>query len=236
MILVIQFRTDQAGPHEVKCIHDATGIPYSEFTVLNAYSPYLRLKDLIKLGRRSRLIILGGSGESGYEEKDPKRRIQFEEMRGRMMKIIKSWLRWRKPMIGLCFGHQLLADAIGGEVEVLPEMAETGQAKIMIDYEGIKDPVFTGFPRVFKAIVGHKASVTSLPRRARVLASSEKCPIQAFRYRNCYGFQFHPELDQKSLDERLELYPEYKDNSISGASKAKLMTPKILRNLLAIEV
>jgi GMP synthase (glutamine-hydrolysing) len=97
------------------------------------------------------------------------------------------------PMFGICFGHQILAQALGGEVRKNPRGREIGTRHI----ERIAhDPIFDGIPDVFKASVTHVDTVTSLPKGATVLAKNDFDDHHAIRFtETCYGVQFHPELD-----------------------------------------
>ena len=63
---------------------------------------------------------------------------------------------------------------------------------------------------VFEAFLGHKEAITKLPDHAVHLASSEACPVQAFRVRtNIYATQFHPELDIPGIQTRIDIYKDY---------------------------
>jgi GMP synthase (glutamine-hydrolysing) len=72
---------------------------------------------------------------------------------------------------------------------------------------GAADPLFAHMPRGFAAFVGHKEAAHALPPHAVRLASSEACPVQAFRVgRNVYATQFHPELDVEGITTRIRAY------------------------------
>src|SRR4051812_7667879 len=109
----------------------------------------------------------------------------------------EAWLRevvaLGTPTFGICFGHQILAQALGGEVQRNPRGREMGTVPI----ERIEhDPLFEGLPDRFLANVTHVDSVVRLPPGAAVLARSEREDYQAIRFsETCYGVQFHPELD-----------------------------------------
>jgi GMP synthase (glutamine-hydrolysing) len=97
------------------------------------------------------------------------------------------------PTFGICFGHQILAQALGGEVRKNPRGREIGTRHIN---KLVHDPIFDGIPDVFKASVTHVDTVASLPPKATVLAKNDFDDHHAIRFTGtCYGVQFHPELD-----------------------------------------
>ena len=97
------------------------------------------------------------------------------------------------PTFGICFGHQMLAQALGGEVQRNPRGREIGTRPIQ---KLTHDPIFDGIPEVFTANVTHVDSVVKLPRGATVLAKNDLEDHHALRFtETCYGVQFHPELD-----------------------------------------
>ena len=100
------------------------------------------------------------------------------------------------PFLGLCYGHQLLAYAMGGEVGNHPQGREIGTVRIHINEGGTKDELLSILPTEFLAHVTHIQTVLSLPSGAEVLASNAFEPHHAFRIGTCaWGVQFHPEFD-----------------------------------------
>lgn len=99
------------------------------------------------------------------------------------------------PTLGVCYGHQLLAHALGGEVGYHPKGRESGTQRIELLARAQDDPLFGGMPGTFKAQLTHKQSVLSLPPGAVLLGYNEHEPHQAFRVGKCtWGVQFHPEF------------------------------------------
>lgn len=99
-----------------------------------------------------------------------------------------------QPVLGICFGHQLLAKALGGDVERNPNGREIGTIKVTL--LNPDDPLFAGLPGVIEVNATHVDSVTRLPEGAEVLASTDLEPRAAFRSGEwAYGVQFHPEID-----------------------------------------
>jgi GMP synthase (glutamine-hydrolysing) len=97
------------------------------------------------------------------------------------------------PLLGVCFGHQLIAHALGGEVRKNPLGREIGtvQARRLVD-----DPLFAWLPRTFHVNASHVDSVVRPPRGACVLATTRLDPVSAFRVgTSVWGVQFHPEFD-----------------------------------------
>lgn len=99
------------------------------------------------------------------------------------------------PYFGICLGGQLLAHVAGGTVTAgHPGAAELGSTTLTIRPEAAGDPLFRALPATVTAVQRHVDAITSLPRGALWLASSERCAYQAFRSGECaWGAQFHPE-------------------------------------------
>ncbi|UCG53725.1 MAG: glutamine amidotransferase [Candidatus Latescibacterota bacterium] len=111
-----------------------------------------------------------------------------------------SWLRvavgQRIPVLGICFGHQLLAYALGGEVGRNPNGREYGTVEVHLNETANTDGLLGRFGSVIKVHASHTQSVLKLPRGAIRLASSDTDPNQAFVVGGtAWGVQFHPEFD-----------------------------------------
>ncbi|MCK7545577.1 glutamine amidotransferase [Marinobacter bryozoorum] len=112
-----------------------------------------------------------------------------------------AWLReaarQQVPVLGVCYGHQLLAHALGGRVGFRPQGRESGTFDVSRTPEGGQDPLLGSLPPSFPAHLTHAQSVLALPPGAVLLAKSDGEPHQAFRVgSHAWGVQFHPEFTE----------------------------------------
>jgi len=100
------------------------------------------------------------------------------------------------PVLGICFGHQLLAHALGGRVGANPRGREIGTVSVTLADGAADDPLLAGLPARIDVHATHLESVLALPPGAQLLASSILDPHHAFRVpgRPAWGLQFHPEF------------------------------------------
>ncbi|MBO9515303.1 MAG: glutamine amidotransferase [Variovorax sp.] len=109
------------------------------------------------------------------------------------------------PVLGICFGHQLLADALGGEAGDHPVGMEIGTVQVALTPEAADDPLAGELPPRFDAHVVHRQSALRLPANAVRLAGNDFEPTQAFRIgETAWGVQFHPEFDDDIMRGYLE--------------------------------
>ena len=108
---------------------------------------------------------------------------------------IRQALFFDIPLFGVCYGHQLMAYALGGEVGDNPEGGERGSFTISLTEKGMGNSLLEGFPIQFPAYLFHRQSVLVPPSGCDVLATSEKDACQMIRYGNkAFSVQFHPEF------------------------------------------
>lgn len=110
-----------------------------------------------------------------------------------------DWLREsvpHLPMLGVCYGHQLLAHALGGEVGPNPSGRHIGTVNITMTEMGIDDPLLSAFPADSVVNVTHVERVLRPPAGASVLATASVDPFHALRFGPmAWGMQFHPEFN-----------------------------------------
>ena len=115
-----------------------------------------------------------------------------------------DWLRDAahagRPLFGICYGHQLLAHALGGAVDYNPRGREMGTVPVHLHAAAAADPLFGGLPMQIDAQTTHLQSVLAAPPAAKVLARSAKDDCQAFRWQeSVWGVQFHPEFSSQMM-------------------------------------
>lgn len=104
------------------------------------------------------------------------------------------------PLFGICFGHQMVGQALGGEVTKNPNGREIGTVRVRLKPGAAGEPILSGLPSAFHANHTHVDSVTTLPPGARVLGETDLEPNAIFvigAKTKCV--QFHPEIDGDAM-------------------------------------
>jgi len=147
---------------------------------LNVYTEVISCRTLKKVVYRGNVkaLVLSGSPANVHSSKEDIEELSFV-------------LNLDIPILGICYGHQLLAKLIGGTVK--RGKGEFGRTEIRILKN---DPLFKGWKHREVVWMSHRDYVAKLPSTTEVLAVSEKGYIAAFRLKNkpVYGVQFHPEV------------------------------------------
>ncbi len=100
------------------------------------------------------------------------------------------------PVLGVCFGHQVLAESLGGTVEDMGAF-ELGYREVEQTVDA--DPLFESVPETFTTFTTHGDAVTELPPAATLLAKNDY-GVHAFRVDQSVGVQFHPEYDNETAE------------------------------------
>lgn len=109
------------------------------------------------------------------------------------------------PVFAICYGHQLLADAFGGEVNYHPQGLEIGHIALNRHANCDNDPLFAELPGQFAANATHYQTVLRLPAQATLLLTNAHEPHHAFRLgKHAWGVQFHPEFNQHIMADNIE--------------------------------
>lgn len=143
--------------------------------------------DSLQFAEADALLLLGGHMGVGDMEKFP----LLSDFHARLPELVGQG----KPILAICLGAQLLADALGGRA-TSGQRGERGVQQICLTEAGRNDPLFCGLPDPFLSFQWHNDSFDP-PEAANPLAFTDTCPGQAFRYHNAYGLQFHPEVDEQ---------------------------------------
>lgn len=149
------------------------------------------------------LWVLGGPMDVWQDDAHPWLRAEKELIRHAVTEV-------GLPYLGLCLGHQLLADALGGEVRP-SAVPEVGVLPVYVTEEdGDSDvSLFAGVPESFDTLQWHSAEVTVMPPGAECLATSLDCAIQAMRWGDrAFSAQFHVEVEADTFD-NWRAIPEY---------------------------
>jgi GMP synthase (glutamine-hydrolysing) len=124
-----------------------------------------------------------------------------------------------RPVLGVCFGHQLLARAMSGKVERNPRGREAGTGEVRLTEAGTKDPLFSGVPSALTVQQTHEDHVAEVPPGATLLAENDFSPVQAFAAGDAIRcVQFHPEMDAERSRALAEARRERLDRHAPGGS------------------
>ncbi|MCV6588197.1 MAG: glutamine amidotransferase [Marinobacterium sp.] len=113
-----------------------------------------------------------------------------------LLPFIRQMAARQLPVLGVCYGHQLIAQALGGKAGYHPDGPEVGTFTIKLTPAGQKDRLLGQLPAQFPAHLTHSQSALTLPDNAVILACNHHEPHQAFRIgEQIWGLQFHPEFN-----------------------------------------
>jgi len=175
-------------------------------------------------------IVITGSHAAVFDD---------EPWVARLAVWVRRAVERRVPLLGICFGHQILAHAMGGQVADHPRGPEMGTASISVTGDGREDPLVSCLPDRFDAFETHDQTIVRPPDGAVTLAANDHDPRQAIRIGDrAWGVQFHPEFTveitrayiDECADELLDrgMDPEALKASVVDAPESRRILPRFV--------
>ncbi len=146
---------------------------------LNVYCEIHPFNKIPAIGSEVKGVILSGSPSSVRDENAPRPDL--------------SGIKGRLPLLGVCYGAQLLANEYGGEVKSAPSR-EYGRA--MLTVVAPEDPLMHGLPSPTQVWMSHGDTITSVPANYEIIGSTDNVRVAAYHIGGemTWGIQFHPEV------------------------------------------
>ena len=146
------------------------------------------------------------------------------------------------PILGICFGHQIVAHSIFGEGTVRKaDIPEIGWKDIAVTGQ---DPLFAGSTDTFRTFVSHFDEVRPNIPGMTVFARTEDCSVHAYRVdgKRTWGVQFHAEMDQKEAEDlsviRIEGRPDLGldvEATLAMSKDSTQLAQRMFQNFLAVQ-
>ncbi len=176
-------------------------------------------------------IVITGSPFTSYPFKTEDNRLLITWWKKELIDFIRKSYEHQKPILGICFGAQILTESLGGKTEKMKnkdgqELWEFGWSKVKRTMESTSDPIMEGIPAEFIVPQNHRDVISRLPEGGVLLAENEY-GVQGFRVEKkgkpvAWGFQFHPERPPEVIEKMLN-----KDKIIDRMKKYGLDPRKI---------
>jgi GMP synthase (glutamine-hydrolysing) len=139
----------------------------------------------------------------------------------------------RVPVLGVCFGHQLIAWKHGARVVKNPKGRELGTVFVELTSAGRHSPLFAGFPERFDSQATHEDIVEGGP--LTVLARNDACEVQAFQVGpRTWGVQFHPEMDRASIQFCIDSKDTLETDRARAVARETPWGERLLRQFLSL--
>lgn len=234
-ILLLQSRPeDDVAENECESICRLGGIDPARIVRLR-----MERDELAEIDLDTYAAIIMGGGPANFaspQEKKSHEQKRYEEW---LVALMKRIIAADKPFLGMCLGIGVAAMALG-ERPSFDYGEPVEPTEIVINELMIGDPILTGLPVRFYALVGHKEGINDAPIGSEELARSSTCVQMLKCGKNVYATQFHPELDVPGLAIRVEAYkhhgyfpPEEGDEIVTNATKADIShAVKVLQNFV----
>jgi len=212
-LVLLQVRNDLVPlKQEQSCIIERCRVARRQIDFINLVDePQIRWR----LVENAHAVIIGGAGAFSVTREHP--------FTAPLKEVVQRLIDEDRPLFGSCWGHQFLADMGGGTVIEDRDCSEVGSYPIELTSEGRSDPLFAELPDSFYVQLGHNDRVSELGEGWIELARSQICPFQAIRLagKPVYGTQFHSEMNEERLHERILVYLD--DYVADGEAHEKIL-------------
>lgn len=207
-VLVLQSRITEENVERERANFTRAAAGKADLTFVSTVDEKLAWTSPTELLKGYDAAIFGGSSDfdfhGGRPDKDPIR-LMSTIILGRARNIVSYALEKDIPILGVCFGHQIIGEMHQGMISNDKGQSKTGAYEVQLTDAGKTDPLFRHVPERFMAQYMHKDSVTNMPSGATILATGPACKYTALRYgHKVYTVQFHPEVETMPEGPRIE--------------------------------
>ncbi len=221
-ILLVQMRGDETKQHEMDCLLRYGHLEPEQLISYDALTDSVT-NDIIE-GMDA--VIVGGANEFRVSHKDFHQLEEVEE-------LVRHCTEKKIPLLGICYGAHVIAEALGGTVEYTPDRKEVSNHVMTCMPAATDDELLYDMPKKFKANCGRTDNIISIPEHMIHLVKSELSEYHIFRVPEApvYAVQFHAELCKKDEWTRMDFAHAhggyFKDNEDLQNQKDKIVkTPE----------
>ncbi len=202
---------------------------YFDDLIIESFPVYDAGKTVFPDARDYAGVVIGGSA---HFVREADQLVWMDDI----VTFIRKTVEAKIPLLGICFGHQLIAHALGGIVgSFSDDRRDFGVIQMDRTKYAEKHMLFEGVPEVFDALASHGDIIRKLPVGAQVLVSSAGCDVEAVEFKpTVHGVQFHPEYTPEimlNLAKERIVDAASRDRFAAGLSSAPYAT-QVLRNFV----
>jgi GMP synthase (glutamine-hydrolysing) len=199
-VLFVQLRPDAMRDHEREVFLKHASLSPEQAVFLDVFEDEISEAMLDGVDA----LVIGGSGDFLLSRGD------IPEHIAAVSELARAARERGMPILGICFGGQILSQAFGGKVVHGPDRKEMGTFELTRSPNAVHCPVFKELPERFHAQLGHQDHIDEIPEGAVHLASSELSHHQAWTFPGepMYALTFHPELDEDAMHYRINFYAD----------------------------
>ncbi len=141
----------------------------------------------------------------------------------RLLEVIRTLHAGGVPMVGLCFGHQAIAVALGGRVRPAPVGLRLGTVTTQVARHA---PWMTPASPAITLYAAHEDQVVELPPGAQVLGHDPQCPVGVYAVGDAvFALQYHPEFGRRFMDDLIDALAPKLGAAAAGEARERVQRP-----------